>query len=215
MAGPELFYNYETMGTEHQTFTWFATQTDADAGAVSAGRLSNVGSVEIPNGWETGWIRNPVDGAWRLLAAADLDESGQRIYAATALYAALDGFMGGLSRIIAPSKDVARVSDLIAHQRWCAYVVFELGAWTPAQQIAWAKAAMSGPTDGETTQALVRAAHGLTAAQVPGGAFTWADPATAVRGVLSASEAGSVRWLTGLERDLTMTDLDGWIDNLS
>ena len=63
MSGqPSFFYTYKARGDLHETFNWFATQTAADAGAASAGRLANLGAVEIPNGWATGWIRNPDDG---------------------------------------------------------------------------------------------------------------------------------------------------------
>ena len=217
MSGqPTFFYTYEARGTEHETFNWFATQALADAGAASAGRLANVGAVAVPHQWSQGLIRDPLTDAWRSLRASDLDDLGQRVGAATALYAALDGFLDGLPRIVAPSKDVARVQDIISMARWGAFLTFTAGTWTGAQQITWAKAAMLGPTDGETTQALIRAAHGLTDAQAPGGAFAWVDPETAVRVALSEAEAGSVRWFAGLDRDLTMTDVDGdgWIQRM-
>ena len=218
MSGqPSFFYSYAARGNEHETFGWYATQADADAGAASAGRLANLGAVEVPHQWAQGLLRDPVTGGWRSLKASDLDELGQRVEAATALYAALDGFLGGLSRIVAPSKDVMRVSDIISMARWGAFLTFTAGTWTAAQQVAWAKAAMLGPTDGETTQAIVRVSHGLSDAQVPGGAFAWVDPATAGRVALAEAEAGSVRWFTGLDRDLTMTDVDGadWIERMS
>ena len=195
MSGqPALFYTYEERGTEHETFNWFATQADADAGAASAGRLAHVGAVEVPHQWAQGLLRDPVTGAWRSLRASDLDDLGQRVEAATGLYSALDGFLDRLPRIIAPSKDVARVADLIAFAKWGSYLVFHSSTLTAAQQVAWATAAMLGPTDGESAKALVRVAHGLTDEQVPRAAFAWANPEDAVRVALSGAEAGASRW---------------------
>ena len=217
MSGqPALFYSYEERGAEHEIFNWYGTQAAADAGAASAGRLANVGAVEVPNGWATGWIRDPADGAWRLQDVSDLDDLGQRTYAATALYAALDGMMGNLSTVVAPSKDIGRVQDVIVFAKWAAFVVFN-GTWTGAQQIAWAQSMMLGPTDGEDLKTLTRAVHGLADAVVPMGAFAWANPADAVRVTLAEAEPATVRWFTGLNRDLTMTDVDGaaWIERMS
>ena len=217
MSGqPSLFYSYTAMGAEHESFQWYGTQAAADAGAVSTGRLANVGAVEVPNGWATGWIRNPADGAWRLQDVSDLDELGQRRYSATVLYEVLDGMLGNLSTVVAPTKDIGRVTDVIAFAKWATFVVFN-GTWTGAQQIAWAQSMMLGPTNGEDLKTLTRAAHGLADAVVPAGAFAWANPADAARVTLAEAEPASVRWFTGLDRDLTMTDVDGngWIARLS
>ena len=113
-------------------------------------------------------------------------------------------------RISAACRDVA------AFAKWATFIVFH-GTWTAAQQIAWAQSMMLGPTDGEDLKTLTRAVHGLADAVVPMGAFAWANPADAVRVTLAEAEPATVRWFTGLDRDLTMTDVDGadWIARLS
>ena len=217
MSGqPSFFYSYEERRNLHETFGWYATQADADAGAASAGRLANVGAVEVPPQWSKGLLRDPVTGGWRSLLASDLDDLGQRKHAATALYAALDGMLGNLSAVVAPTKDIGRLQDAIVFAKWATFIVFH-GTWTAAQQIAWAQSMMLGPTDGEDLKTLTRSVHGLADAVVPMGAFAWANPADAVRVSLAEAEPATARWFTGLDRDLTMTDVDGdgWIDLLS
>ena len=120
-------------------------------------------------------------------------------------------------RYIAPTKDIGRVTDVIAFAKWAAFVVFTSGTWTGAQQIAWAQSMMLGPTDGEDLKTLTRAVHGLADAVVPMGAFTWANPADAVRVTLAEAEPASVRWFSSVDRDLTMSDVDGdgWIKVLA
>ena len=95
--------------------------------------------------------------------------------------------------------------------------MFELGTWTAAEQIAWARAAMLGPTDGESAKTFVRVAHALTTEHAPESAFTWCNPSDAARVALNGAAASSGRWLSGLTRDLTLIDVDGaeWIERLA
>ena len=93
MSGePSLYLVYKTFTTdEYNSDSWQGTQAAADAAAVEAGAdfEAHQGAVTVPNSWSAGWIYNPADDTWRALDAGDLDELGQRKYAATALYAAL------------------------------------------------------------------------------------------------------------------------------
>ena len=107
---PELYYISTTIDTtttsgtatftvsEDATDSWYATQALADAAAVDAGVefKANQGAVAIPNGWAKGWIRNPLDGTWRIFDVADLDELGQRKYAAHILHDALLAWEAGV-----------------------------------------------------------------------------------------------------------------------
>ena len=126
MAGePELFYISKTIDTtvtsggatftvsEDNTDSWYATQALADAAAVDAGPdfRANQGAVAVPNGWETGWIRNPLDGTWRQLAVSDLDELGQRKAAARALHGALLAWEGRSRGSAARETDPGRASQ--------------------------------------------------------------------------------------------------------
>ena len=218
MSGqPTFFYTYEARGTEHETFNWFATQALADAGAASAGRLANVGAVEIPNGWATGWIRNPADGAWRLLGASDLDEVGQRRYAAGELYEALDGQEHEIGqRMGLPSKVAGRVRDVLAYARWAAFSIFTSGTYTAAQQIAWATAMLAGPSDAADLDTLIQKSSALTDDEVPGGSAAWVSPVDVSISTLGGSKADSARWNAAIGDLTTFNPGNGaWIEELT
>ena len=180
MAGePELFYISKTIDTtvtsggatftvsEDNTDSWYATQALADAAAVDAGPdfRANQGAVAVPNGWETGWIRNPLDGTWRQLAVSDLDELGQRKAAARALHGALLGWEAGVRDVEheKPIIDVHRALDFLCFGHWANYVVFKNanGTWTAAQQIAWAYEMTAGAADITTVQEFFQNAHAI------------------------------------------------------
>ena len=78
MAGePSLFLIYKTFSTdERNSDSWYSTQALADAAATDGGVgfTAHQGAVEVPEGWETGWIYNPTDDKWRVLGVADLDD---------------------------------------------------------------------------------------------------------------------------------------------
>ena len=217
---PSLYLVYKSFSTTERTSnSWYGTQALADDAAIDKGAdfSAHQGVVKAPNDWLPGWIYNPTADTWRELLVDDLDTLGKRKYAAHSLYQALDGLAYDASRIVKPSADVARVSDLIAFAKWGVYVVFTADTWTAAEQVAWAESAMRGPTDGESAKTFVRVAHGLAAEYAPESAFTWCNPADAARVALSGAAASSGRWFSGLTRDLTMVDLDGsdWIERLT
>ena len=166
MAGePEFFYIYKDIGTEHNTDSWYASLALAEAAAVVGGAdfSANQAAVTVPEGWETGWIRDPADGTWRTLAISDLDELGQRKFAARVLHDALLAWEAGVLNVRheKPISDVNRAFDFLCYGHWANYVVFTNAndKWTAAQQIAWAYAMTLGAADITTVQEFFENAH--------------------------------------------------------
>ena len=175
MAGLALFYIAKLLSTttvtggvsittsEDITDSWYSTQALAGAAASAAGVLfhANQGAVAVPFGWEKGWIRNRDDGTWRQFDVDDLDELGQRKYAARVLHNALLVWEAGVRKVEheKPIIDVHRALDFICFGHWANYVVFKNanGTWTAAQQIAWAYAMTAGAADISTVQEFFRA----------------------------------------------------------
>ena len=175
MAGLSLFYIAKLLSTttvtggvsittsEDITDSWYSTQALAGAAASAAGVLfhANQGAVTVPFGWEKGWIRNRDDGTWRQFDVDDLDELGQRKYAAHVLHNALLVWEAGVREVEheKPIIDVHRVLDFECFGHWANYIVFTNvnGTWTAAQQIAWAYEMVKGPADASTVQELFRA----------------------------------------------------------
>ena len=244
MAGePELFYIAKLLSTttvtggvsittsEDITDSWYSTQALATAAAVAAGVLfhANQGAVAIPNGWETGWIRNRDDGTWRQLEVSDLDELGQRKAAARALHAALLAWEAGVRDVEheKPIIDVHRALDFLCFGHWATYVVFKNAndTWTAAQQIAWAYAMTAGAADITTVQQFFEQAHTIEENEVPQEACAWVNPndAVAVDTEVARSRStqgddiSSTPWFDGEETDLTMIELGNgaWIEELT
>ena len=221
MAGePSLFLVYQDFNAdERHNGSLHGTQALADAAALAggAGFTAHQGAVTIPNGWETGWIYHPTNDTWRLTDADDLPEVGQRRYAATVLYAALDGQEYAIGqRMGLPSKVAGRVRDVLAYARWAAFSIFTSGTYTGPQQIAWATAMLTGPSDAADLTALIQKAHALTDAQVPSESFAWVSPIDASRSALAGAKADSARWNTSVG-DLTTSNPGGqaWIEELT
>ena len=221
MAGePSLYLVYKDFTTdERNSDSWHGTQDAADAAALAAGVgfSAHQGAVTIPNGWATGWIYNPTDDTWRTFAASDLDELGQRKHAATVLYAALDGQEHEIGqRMGLPSKVRGRVQDLLAFARWAAYAVFTGTTWTAAQQIAWAGAMLTGPSDAASMDLLVQKASALTDAEVPTTTSAWVSPVDGARSATAGSKAASARWNTAIGDLTTFNPGNGaWIEELT
>ena len=99
---------------------------------------------------------------------SDLDELGQRKAAATALYANLDSQEYDLDkRMGVPTQVRGRVVDILAYARWAAYAIFTATTWTAAQQLAWAGAMLTGPSDAADLDTLIQKSSALTDAEVP------------------------------------------------
>ena len=198
-------------------FNWYGTQALADAGAASAGRLANVGAVEVPYQWAQGLIRDPVTGAWRSLGASDLDDLGQRKHAATALYEALDEQEYEIGqRMGLPSKVAGRVRDVLAYARWAAFSIFTSGTCTAAQQIAWATAMLAGPSDAADLDTLIQKSSALTDADVPTTTSAWVSPVDVSRSTLAGSKEASARWNAAIG-DLTTFNPGNraWIEDIT
>ena len=221
MAGePSLFLVYQDFNAdERNNGSWYGTQALADAAALAAGVgfSANQGAVTVPNGWETGWIYHPVDGTWRLTDADDLPEVGQRKYAATVLYAALDGQEYEIGqRMGIPSKVAGRVRDVLAFARWAAFSIFTSGTYTAAQQIAWATAMLAGPSDAADLDTLIQKSSALTDDEVPGGSAAWVSPSDESRSTLAGSKEASARWNAAIGDLTTFNPGNGaWIENIT
>ena len=207
MAGePSLFLVYQDFNADERTNgSWHGTQALADAAALAAGVgfSAHQGAVTVPNGWGTEWIYHPVNGTWRLKDVDDLPELGQRKYAATALYAALDEQEYDIGRRMGiPSKVSGRVRDILAYARWSAYSIFTGDTYTAAQQITWATAMLTGPSDAADLDTLIQKSSGLTDAQVPSEAVAWVSPVDGSRSATAGAKTASGRWNTAIG-DLT------------
>ena len=220
MSGePSLYLVYKTFTTdEYNSDSWQGTQAAADAAAVDAGAdfSAHQGAVVIPNGWGKGWIYHPADDTWRTLGVLDLDTLGQRKYAATALFATLDGQEHEIGRRMGiPSKVSGRVQDVLSYARWAAYSIFTGTTYSGAEQVAWATAMLTGPSDAGSLYLLIQKSSGLTDAQVPTTTFAWVSPTDGSRSALSGSKVASARWNMGIG-DLTAftPGSNGWIENL-
>ena len=221
MAGePSLFLVYQDFNANERTNgTWHGTQAAADVAANDGGSdfTAHQGAVTIPNGWEKGWIYHPVDGTWRLTDVDDLPEVGQRKYAATALYAALDGQEHEIGqRMGLPSKVAGRVRDVLAFARWACYSIFTGGTYTAAQQIAWATAMLAGPSDAADLDTLIQKSSALTDDEVPGGSAAWVSPVDVSISTLAGSKADSARWNAAIGDLTTFNPGNGaWIEELT
>ena len=221
MAGePSLFLVYQDFNAnEHNNGSWHGTQAAADAAALAAGVgfSAHQGAVTIPNGWATGWIYNPTDDTWRLTDVDDLPELGQRKHAATVLYAALDGQEHEIGqRMGLPSKVAGRVRDVLAYARWASYSIFTGDSYTAAQQIAWAGAMLTGPSDAADLDTLIQKSSALTDDEVPGGSAAWVSPVDVSRSTLAGSKEASARWNTAIGDLTTFNPGNGaWIENIS
>ena len=221
MAGePSLYLVYQDFTTdERNSDSWYGTQDAADAAALAAGVgfSAHQGAVTIPNGWAKGWIYNPTDDTWRTFAASDLDELGQRKYAATVLYAALDGQEHEIGqRMGIPSKVAGRVRDVLAYARWACYSIFTSGTYTATEQTSWAQSMLTGPSDAVDMDTLIQKSSGLTDAQVPSEAVAWVSPVDGSRSATAGAKTASGRWNTAIG-DLTAFNPGNraWIDSLS
>ena len=221
MAGnPSLFLVYQDFSTDERTgVSWHGTQDAADAAATAsgAGFTAHQGAITVPNHFTPGLIYNPTDDTWRELGVDDLPELGQRKYAATALYAALDGQEYEVGqRMGIPSGVAGRVRDVLAYARWAAYAVFTGSTYTAAQQIAWATAMLTGPSDAATLDTLIQKSSALTDDQVPTTTAAWVSPVDASRSTLAGAKAASARWNTAIA-DLTTNNpgSGAWIEDIT
>ena len=221
MAGePSLFLVYQDFNAnEHNNGSWHGTQALADAAAVAAGVgfSAHQGAVTIPNGWATGWIYHPDDGTWRVFDVADLPELGQRKSAAMTLYESLDGQEYEIGqRMGLPLKVAGRVRDVLVYARWACYAVFSSDAYTAAQQIAWAGAMLTGPSDAANQDALIQKSSAMTDAQVPTTTSAWVSPVDVSRSTLAGSKEASARWNAAIG-DLTTFSPGNrsWIENIT
>ena len=221
MAGePSLFLVYQDFNADERTNgSWHGTQASADVAANDGGSdfTAHQGAVTVPNGWGTEWIYHPVNGTWRLTDVDDLPELGQRKYAAQALYAALDEQEREIGqRMGIPSKVAGRVRDVLAFARWAAYSIFTGSTYTAAQQIAWATAMLTGPSDATDRDTLIQKSSALTDTEVPTTTSAWVSPVDASRSTLAGSKVASARWNASVG-DLTANSPGNgaWIESIT
>ena len=146
-----------------------------------------------------------------------MPEVGQRKYAATALYAALDGQEHEIGqRMGLPSKVAGRVRDVLAFARWACYSIFTGGTYTAAQQIAWATAMLAGPSDAADLDTLIQKSSALTDADVPTTTSAWVSPVDVSRSILAGSKEASARWNAAIGDLTTFNPGNGaWIEELT
>ena len=207
MAGePSLYLVYKLFSTDERTSdSWHGTQAAADDAATDGGLgfTAHQGAVPVPHNWVAGWIYNPTDDTWRELGVDDLDMLGQRKVAASKLVDVLDDQEVTLGlRMGVPTKVRGRVVDILSYARWAAYAVFTGTTWTAAQQIAWATAMLTGPSDAADLDALIQKSSALTDTEVPTTTSAWVSPVDGARSALAGSKAASARWNAGVG-DLT------------
>ena len=207
MAGePSLFLVYQDFSTDERTgVSWHGTQAAADAAALDAGAgfTAHQGAITVPNHFTPGLIYNPTADTWRTLDVSDLDELGQRKAAATALFARLDNQEYDLFRQRGiPMKVQGRVQDILAYSRWAAYSIFTGSTYTAAQQIAWAGAMLTGPSDAADLDTLIQRASAMTDAEVPITTAAWVSPVDGARSATAGAKVASGRWNGGIG-DLT------------
>ena len=151
MAGaPDLFYVFKLLGTEHNVDSWYPTQAGADAAAVAGGEdfAANTGAVEVPAGWETGWLRNPDDGEWRTFGVVDLDETALEVYEAQLTH---DAYFEWEQHLVHVEHYFPPVERAIV-AAWFAFVhrgtrgVFLSAHWTHAEKVAFAQESRKGPS---------------------------------------------------------------------
>ena len=221
MAGePSLFLVYQDFSTDERTgVSWHGTQAAADAAATAsgAGFTSHQGAITVPNHFTPGLIYNPTLDTWRQLAVSDLDELGQRKAAATELYANLDSQEYDLDkRMGVPTQVRGRVVDILAYARWACYAVFTGTTYTAAQQIAWATAMLTGPSDAASMDLLVQKASALTDAEVPTTTAAWVSPVDGARSATAGAKTASGRWNAAIG-DLTTFNPGNraWIEDIT
>ena len=217
---PSLFLVYKSFSTDERTSgSWHATQALADAAATDfgAGFSAHQGAVQVPNHFTPGLIYNPTLDTWRQLAVSDLDELGQRKAAATALYAALNGQENTVLREHGiPSKVRGRVQDILAYARWAAFSIFTSGTYTATEQIAWATAMLTGPSDAEDLDTLIQKSSALTDAEVPTTTAAWVSPVDGSRSATAGSKVASGRWNAGIGDLTNFSPGNGsWITDLT
>ena len=220
MAGePSLYLVYKGFTTDERIgVSWHGTQAAADAAAADGGSdfTAHQGVVEVPGHYRPGLIYNPTLDTWRDLGVADLDELGQRKYAATGLFTALDANEYELLRQRGiPAKVQGRVLDILAYARWAAYSIFTSTTYTAAQQIAWAGAMLTGPSDAADMDLLIQKSSALTDAEVPTTTSAWVSPVDASRSATAGAKVASGRWNSGIGDLTAFSPGNGkWIEEL-
>ena len=220
MAGePSLYLVYKDFTTdERNSDSWYATQALADAAATEGGAefTAHQGAVKCPNNFMPGLIYNPTLDTWRVFAVSDLDELGQRKAAATGLFAALDNQEYKLLRQRGiPIKVQGRVLDILAYARWAAYSIFTSTTYTAAQQIAWAGAMLTGPSDAADIDLLIQKSSALTDGEVPTTTSAWVSPVDASRSATAGAKEASARWNSSIGNLTAFSPGNGkWIEEL-
>ena len=148
---------------------------------------------------------------------SDLDELGQRKFAARGLFEVLDDQEDDLRRLRGiPMKVSGRVQDVLSYARWACYSIFTGTTYTAAQQIAWAGAMLDGPSDAADLDALIQRSSAMTDAEVPTTTSAWVSPVDASRSALAGSKVASARWNAAIG-DLTANNPGNgaWIEELA
>ena len=194
MAGaPELFYVFKLLGTEHNVDSWYPTQAGADAAAVAGGEdfAANTGAVEVPAGWETGWLRNPDDGEWRTFGVVDLDETALEVYEAQLTHDAYFAWEQHLAHVAHyfPPADLAKVAAALAYVHRGTRGVFLSTHWTHAEKIAFARESRKGPSgftlgldpDDNAANLLAYIEANFDSIDTPTDRIVFVDPSTGLR----------------------------------
>ena len=87
---------------------------------------------------------------------------------------------------------------------------------TYTQQIAWAGAMLTGPSDAADLDTLIQKSSALTDAEVPTATAAWVSPVDASRSALAGSKVASGRWNAGIG-DLTVHNPGNgaWIQDIA
>ena len=115
-----------------------------------------------------------------------------------------------------PSGVAGRVRDVLAYARWACYAVFTGTTYTAAQQIAWATAMLTGPSDATDRDTLIQKSSALTDDQVPTTTSAWVSPVDASRSTLAGAKVASGRWNASIGDLTTNNPGNGaWIEDIT
>ena len=94
--------------------------------------------------------------------------------------------------------------------------IFTSGTYTAAQQIAWAGAMLTGPSDAADMDTLIQKSAAMTDAEVPTTTAAWVSPVDGSRSATAGAKTASGRWNAAIG-DLTAFNPGNgaWIENLA
>ena len=88
--------------------------------------------------------------------------------------------------------------------------------WTAAEQVAWATAMLTGPSDAPDMDTLIHKCSAMTKSQVSTAASAWVSPVDGARSATAGSKADSVAWNASVGDLTTSNPSSGeWIQRLT